>query len=73
MYETGSKAKRGLKKAIDKCGYTKMTFVIVERKLTKAARDASFNFRRLVNEPFNSEWHQLQDKSFCRMIEEVVC
>jgi len=71
MYKTIEEAKTAIAEVIKKCGYKNDQFVIVQNKTTKNAKPDGFNFRCLVNEFFNLDWRQNDDRSWSRMIEVV--
>ena len=71
MYETIEETKAAIAGVIKKHGYKNIQFVIVQNKMTKNAKPDGFNFRCLVNEFFNLEWQQHEDRSWFRMIEVV--
>jgi len=71
MYKTIEETKAAIDHVIKKHGYKNIQFVIVENKMTENAKPFGFNFRCLVNEFFNLEWQQNDDRSWYRMIEVV--
>jgi hypothetical protein len=71
--KTVNEVRAEINRVIESYGYKNIVFVITESKLSKNARKTWFGFRAMVNEEFNTDWQQYEDRSFFRMIETISC